>query len=79
MTVLCKWRVLVRTSINISNNDLRALVRKQPRCFGADALACAGDDCYLAGQHAGGVVEVLVHLIEAVGGSHFWFLVLGLC
>lgn len=36
------------TGIDISDYDLRAFICEQPGCFGANALACTGDDGYLA-------------------------------
>lgn len=59
-----------RTGVDVCNYYFRALVREQPRRFGADSLSGAGDDGDLAGEHAGRVVEVLVDLVETIGGSH---------
>ena len=61
---------VTRTAVDISNHHLGTFVGKKTRSFGADTLACAGDDGYLAGEHARRVVEVLVDLVETVGGSH---------
>ena len=55
-----------RTSVHIGNNDLCALVRKQPRAFSAYSLPGTRDDGDLAGQHALGVVEVACDLVDAV-------------
>lgn len=61
---------VTRTAVNISDDHLGTFVGKEACCFGADTLACTSDDGYLAGQHAGWEVEVLVDLGETVGGSH---------
>lgn len=59
------------TGVDISDYDLGAFVCEESCCFRADALACAGDDGYLACQETGRVVQVLVNLVETVEGSHF--------
>lgn len=61
-----------RTTINISNNNPRPLIRKQSRDLCPDALAAAGDEGGLVGEEAAGVVELVGELGEAVG--HFIFL-----
>lgn len=61
---------VTRTAVDISNHHLGTFIGEKSRCFGADSLACAGDDGYLASEHARRVVEVLVDLIETVGGGH---------
>lgn len=40
---------MIRTTVNISNDNLSTFVREQARDFGADALAAAGDDGGFAG------------------------------
>lgn len=40
---------MIRTTINISNDNLSTLVREQARDLSADALAAAGDDGGFAG------------------------------
>lgn len=67
-------------AVNVRDDDQRALVGKEARCFGADALPAAGDDGDLAGEHALRVVEVGSDLRDS--GSHgfgFLFRLVPLC
>jgi hypothetical protein len=55
------------TLIDISDNNSRALIRKQPRCFRSDALTGAGDDGRLAREHSLREVQMSTDLRETVG------------
>lgn len=55
-----------RTGINIGDDNLGALIGKQLRGFSTDTLTRAGDDGDLAREETAGVVEVGVHLGEAL-------------
>lgn len=54
--------------VNVRDNDQRALVGKEPGCFGTDALAAARDDGDLADEHTLRVIEVGGNLGDP--GSH---------
>ena len=55
-----------RTGVDIRDNDLCALIRKQPRAFSANALTRTCDDSDLASQHALRVVEVASDLVDSL-------------
>jgi len=54
------------TGVNVRDNHLGALVGKQARRLGADALPAARDNGHLPGEHAARVVEVRGELRDAV-------------
>lgn len=58
------------TGINIRHHNLRALIREQLRCLGANALPGPGDDGDLPGQQPFREIEVASDLAHAVGGRH---------
>lgn len=64
------------TSVYISYNHLCSLVGEQAGGFGADALACAGDDGDLVGEQAVGVVQVGGYLRKTVHLFSFFFFLL---
>jgi hypothetical protein len=51
--------------VNVGHDHLGALVSKQPRAFGADALAGPRDDGHLARQEPLGVVELAGDLADS--------------
>lgn len=55
--------------VDVADDDLAAFVGEEAGCFRADALAGAGDDCGLVGEHSRGEVEVGGDLRGA--GGHF--------
>lgn len=60
----------VRTGIDIRNNNLRALIRKQPRAFSANSLTRTCNNRDLASQHTLRVVEVASDLVDTLGSRH---------
>jgi hypothetical protein len=48
----------LRTGVNICDYHFCALIGKEAGGFGANALACAGDDGGLVGEEAFWVIEV---------------------
>jgi hypothetical protein len=54
------------TLVNVCNDDFGTFICKQPRGFGANALATACDDGDLTGQHALGVVEMAGDLGDTI-------------
>ena len=56
---------MIRTCVYIRNNDLRTLIRKQPRSLRTNALSRARNDGDLARQHTLGVVEVARDLVDS--------------
>lgn len=52
--------------VDVGHDHLCALVGKQPRALGADALAGPRDDGHLPGQKALGVVELAGDLVDSV-------------
>lgn len=50
--------LLLRTGVNVCDYDFCAFIGKEAGGFGADALACAGDDGGLVGEEALWVIEV---------------------
>lgn len=59
-------RIILRTGVNVCDDDFCAFVGEEDGCFGADALAGAGDDGGLVGEEAFGVVEVADDLGDSV-------------
>lgn len=58
------------TTVDITNNDLRALIREDPRGLRANALPRTSNDGDLTGQQTLGVVEVAGDLIYALRVGH---------
>ena len=52
-------------AVNVGHDHLGALIGKQPRAFGADALGGAGDDGDLAREQPLGEVELAGDLVDS--------------
>lgn len=52
--------------VDVRNNNLGSFIGEESGTFGADALGGTGDDDYLAGEKAFGVVEVAGDLLYPV-------------